>query len=121
MIAFALQAAAAFNLVCASIYTTEPSFSSGSPTAEAPFAVTYRIDLDQARYCTNPCESIEPLAEVTNAWIMLKNTSILSGLEDGTVIGVHRGTGRYIGRAVGMNTVRHFGRCERAPFTGFPA
>jgi hypothetical protein len=120
MPAFALQAAAAFNLVCTGTYTTEPSFATGAAaSAEAPFTIIYRIDLDRALYCAGDCVLLEPLAEVTDNEILLRNSAILSGFEDGTVIAWNRGTGQYIGRAVGVNTVRYFGRCERAPFTGF--
>jgi len=118
MVAQALQAIAAFNLICTGTLRTGPIGLAMPEAGGEPFAITYRVDLASRTWCSDACESPEPLALVTDTEIMLR--------ED------HRPTGSHIiivGRQLGLfadtfingsiATLRS-GRCEQAEFTGFP-
>ncbi|HST36264.1 MAG TPA: hypothetical protein VLK25_06510 [Allosphingosinicella sp.] len=122
MLAFALQAVVAFNLICTGTYTTERRHRRLDHVVSQPrpFTIVYRVDLTGARYCVDACTSIKPLAEVSESAIVFEDTSILFGQDDGVLILMDRRTGRYIGNSNFLDTVRHSGRCEQAPFGGFP-
>lgn len=116
MIGVALQAAAAFNLVCSVVTTGMPSRRS---------TLVMRVDLQSMRYCMERCAQTLPIKRVSESEIVFHD-----GMSEysNTIIRrrVNRESGQYWsstssrfgGRAI--ETDSH-GRCEAAPFTGFPA
>lgn len=122
MIALALQVAAAFNLVCAGHYKVElKALSSINMTEGTPFAITYRIDLERGRFCTNDCASTEALANVTETEIVFRGDPVRQDDATGNDTRVNRETGAYASTITLSDEIVLFdGTCRRAPFTGFP-
>lgn len=120
MLAFALQAVAAFNLVCTGTSRSGP-FPGGdlSQPGGEPFTITYRVDLEQGRYCAGECITTEAIAEVTDTEITFHRVPITD--RGGSRILVNRETGRYVHiEVVKDDATVYQGDCQRAPFTGFP-
>jgi hypothetical protein len=102
MLAFALQAVAAFNLVC--------SVTATAGTSRARSTLILRVDLERWRWCISECRTTQPLVSVTETEIWFTSSRHVS-----------RETGRYFDyNALPSGDFRAEGTCERAPFTGFP-
>jgi len=118
MIAAALQAIAAFNLVCGGTMRTGPLGLALPESGGAPFAITYRIDLDRQLWCSDACDTTEPIASVLDGQILLREQYDPNGSR---VIAFTPATGRFTDtRIEGETATLRSGVCEAAPFTGFP-
>lgn len=118
----AATVASTFNLVC----TGEvQSFGGGEPRAE-PFETVYRIDLERGVWCQGECSEQKPLAKVTGTTITFEDdlTEGVTSRTERTSM-VSRETGEYIAQTImlmgsGKLSLYYSGKCETAPFTGFP-
>lgn len=119
MITAALQATLAFNLVCSvnsEATSTNPAFP--PYTARRDVTVTLRVDLQQRRWCVEECRETMPIVLMTETEIWFHLGPI------GTSTGeryVNWESGAYVDNQYWDDrTFRATGRCEPAPFTGFP-
>lgn len=118
MIAPAVAAIAAFNLICTGTLRTGPVGLAMPESGGEPFAITYRIDLASRLWCSDACDEPEPLALVTDTEIMLREAHRPNGSH---VIIVGRQLGLFADTFInGSTATLRSGRCEQAPFTGFP-
>lgn len=117
-LAFAVQAIAAFNLVCSGTVRSGPIGMALPEEGGEPFTITYRIDLGNQTWCSDGCASTETVAAIVNGEILLRDRHVASGSH---VIVVTPGTGRFADTLIEDNvaTLRS-GRCEPAAFDGFP-
>jgi hypothetical protein len=117
MIAAALQVAAAFNLVCTGTARTGPLGLALPEAGGAPFAITYRIDLDGNSWCSDACDATEPLVSASAEEIVLRETHDPAGSR---VIRFLPGTRRFTDTLIAGNTATlRSGVCEAEAFTGF--
>ena len=118
MIASALQAIVAFNLVCTGTVRTGPIGIALPESDGAPFAITYRVDLASNLWCSDACEAAEPLALVTDTELLLREDHSPGG---GHIIIVGLQLGLFADTYInGTTATLRSGRCEQARFTGFP-
>ena len=113
--ALAVAAATAFNLVC--VGTT---YSGG--TQRTAFSLDLRVDLETQRYCMDDCRQTLPIRSVTPTEIFFENGPTSSSV---IVRRVNRESGAYFSEVKTDLVMIKFhstsyGRCEPAPFTGFP-
>jgi len=122
MIPLASAAAAVFNLVCTGTTFIGVGLDAIKKQNQTPYSETFRVDLNAERWCYGKCETTAHIYRVSPTMIMLKleqdekigSESFISlNREDGSIIDRTRGIGTFIV----MNT----GKCQPAPFTGFPA
>ena len=118
MIATALQAIAAFNMICTGSLRTGPVGMALPEEGGEPFTIEYRIDVDARRWCTDTCDDGEDLASASEGVIVLRERYD----EDGSsVIMVNPRSGRFSDTLIeGSNATLRSGTCAPAPFTGFP-
>jgi len=117
-LAFALQAVAAFNLVCSGTLRTGPIGMALPEESGEPFTITYRIDLVSRQWCSDPCGVTESVAEIVNGEILLRDQHHPSGSH---VIVFAPRTGRFADTLNEDNfAILRSGSCEPAPFGGFP-
>lgn len=114
----ALQAALAFNLVCTGTERAGPLGMALPESGSVPWEVSYRIDLDLRRWCSDACAETEAVGDILFARILLRDRH---GPEGSHVITFNPATGRL------TDTLNHNDRmvlrhatCSRADFTGFP-
>lgn len=113
MIALALQAAAAFNLVCTG--TTILNHVDSGRAQE----VILRVDLESGRFCFDDCGVVEPIARLSETEIVFQDVN-LPATHGRVLRRMDRATGAYLlsiesdRLSLGMT-----GRCVTAPFTGF--
>ena len=113
-----LQAALAFNLACTGTELAGPLGLSRPNQTPEPFVVTYRVDLDLRRWCSDACDRTEELGGVLFTHILLRDRS---GPEGRHVIDFDPVTGRLSDTLTeGDRQVLRQGTCTRAAFTGFP-
>jgi hypothetical protein len=118
VIALAVEAIVAFNLVCTGTLRTGPIGLALPESGGEPFTITYRVDLASRLWCSDACEAPEPLALVTDTEILLREAYRSSGSH---VIIVGRQLGLFADTFInGATATLRSGRCEQAPFTGFP-
>jgi hypothetical protein len=118
VIATAVQAIAAFNLICTGTMRTGPLGIALPEAAGAPFTITYRIDLASNRWCSDACEEIEPLASIVEGQILLRDRHEPNGSNVLTIIPA---TGRFTDTLIeGSTATLRSGTCEAETFTGFP-
>ena len=80
---------------------------------------TFRIDLNSRRYCEADCSTTNSLDEFSDTIIYLKFTNLLKRFE---AISINRETGNFDDMSeIGSIRSDQMGKCEPAPFTGFPA
>jgi hypothetical protein len=119
----AVAAGSAFNLLCTGMVTTE----GGSAREPAPYRMVYRIDLASGRYCDGDCRLTRALFEVQPARITIdQQGNPRPRASDYSINVIERDSGDQTiltasGRAGVRVYVKSTGRCERQPFTGFPA
>jgi hypothetical protein len=114
----ALQAALAFNLACTGTELAGPLGLSWPDQAPASFAVTYRVDLDLRRWCSDACERTEALGDILFTHILLRDRTSPSGRH---VIDFDPATGRLTDTLTdGDRQVLRRGTCTREAFSGFP-
>jgi hypothetical protein len=118
MIAATLQVIAAFNLICSGTMRTGPLGLALPEGDGEPFAILYRIDLDGRQWCSDACDSIDPLSSIVDGEIILREQYFSDGSH---VIRFLPGTRRFTDTMIVGNTaILRSGMCEPAPFTGFP-
>lgn len=118
MLATALQMVAAFNLVCSGTLRTGPLGLALPESDGTPFAVTYRIDLDRNRWCSDACDAIEPVAFVLDGQIVLRELYNPAG---SNVVTIHPATRRFTDTTIAGDTATlRSGVCVAGAFTGFP-
>lgn len=118
MLASTLQIVAAFNLVCGGTMRTGPLGLALPESGGAPFAVTYRIDIDRQLWCSDACDATEPVASILDGQIVLREHYNPLG---SSVITFTPATLRFTDtRIEGDTATLRSGTCEAAPFTGFP-
>lgn len=115
MIALALQAAAAFNLLC-----TGATLENQQPTGE-PMEVVLRVDLNAMRFCFDDCGSTIAIARLTDTEILFQDEPMEQWPGARILRRVNRESGEYFAQ-IGTSaiSVGSHGRCNPAPFTGFP-
>ena len=59
MISAAVPIALAFDLVCSGMLRSGPVGLALPEQVGQPFEITYRIDLDSGRWCSDGCETVE--------------------------------------------------------------
>lgn len=118
LLGIALQAALAFNLVCTGTERSGPLGLALPDTIATTWEVSYRIDLDLRRWCSDTCAETEELGDVVFAQILLRDRH---GAEGSHVIIFNPANGLL------TDTLNHNDRmilrratCTRADFTGFP-
>ena len=114
----ALQAALAFNLACTGTERAGPLGLALPEGAATPFEISYRIDLDLRRWCSDGCTETEELGDIVLARILLRDRHSPEGSH---VIIFDPATGRL------TDTLNHNDRmvlrqadCRREDFSGFP-
>lgn len=118
MFATALQVIAAFNLICSGTMRTGPVGLALPEQDGEPFTITYRIDLDARRWCSDTCEETEPLASVFEGQILLRDQHEPDGSNVVTIIPA---IGRFTDTMIQGNTATlRSGTCRPQTFTGFP-
>jgi hypothetical protein len=118
MLAVPLQIVAAFNLVCSGTMRSGPVGLALPEQDGEPYSITYRIDLDARRWCSDACAAIEPLDSVFEGQIVLRNQHDEAG---SSVVTIFPARGRFTDTLIEDNiaTLRS-GTCAPEPFTGFP-
>jgi hypothetical protein len=118
MIATALQIGLAFNLVCSGTMRSGPVGLALPEQDGAPFTITYRIDLDAGRWCSDDCGDVEQLASIVGGQILLRDRHDPDGSNVLTIFPAQR---RFTDTIIAGNvaTLRS-GTCDAEPFTGFP-
>jgi len=117
MIAAALQIAAAFNLICTGTARTGPLGLALPEAGGAPYAITYRIDLDGNSWCSDACDATQPLVSASAEEIVLRETHAGAGSH---VIRFLPGTLRFTDTLiVGDTATLRSGVCEAEAFSGF--
>jgi hypothetical protein len=118
LLAAALSAALAFNLACTGTEQAGPlglSMPDRSPTV---FTITYRVDMDLRRWCSDACEGTEAIGDVLLGHILLRDRS---GPRGRHVIDFDPATGRLTDTLTdGDRQVLRHGTCVREAFSGFP-
>ena len=114
----AAQIAIAFNLICSGTMRTGPIGLALPEQDGEPFTVTYRIDLEARRWCTDACEDTEPLALVFEGLILLRDQHDDEGSSTVTIFPAQRHFTDTV--IVGNTATLRSGTCQPAPFTGFP-
>ena len=113
-----LQAALAFNLACTGTERAGPLGLSVPDRAEVPFEISYRIDLDARRWCSDACAGTEELGGIVLARILLRDRHSADGSHviifdpaSGVLTDtLNRGDRMVLRRAT----------CRREAFSGFP-
>jgi hypothetical protein len=119
MIALALQLAAAFNLVCAGTVRAGPLGLALPEEQGEAIAETYRIDLGAGLWCRGDCTRTEPVTEVAESYVVLRDSHDPAG---GNFIMVALPSGGFVDtNIVDSTAVLRSGRCQRAAFSGFPS
>lgn len=112
-----IGALAAFNLVC----TVQGTFFDHKRQEGDSFPIEYRIDLTEGRFCVGTCSVTRPIARITETDLFLAADRDDQG-GNTEFIKISRESGGYVwilGQVPGE--VRIVGKCERAPFGGFPS
>jgi hypothetical protein len=118
MIGTTLQVIAAFNLVCSGSLRSGPVGLALPEQDGEPFTITYRIDLDGRRWCSDDCGDVEQLASIVEGQIVLRDQHDPDGSD---VITVFPARGRFTDTLIeGDRTTLRSGTCVPETFTGFP-
>jgi hypothetical protein len=118
LLAAALQAALAFNLACTGTERAGPLGLSLPESAATPFQISYRIDLDLRRWCSDACNETEELGGIVLARILLRDRHSPEGSH---VIIFDPATGALTDTLNdGDRMVLRHAICSRQAFSGFP-
>ena len=119
LVAAALSAALAFNLVCTGTERAGPLGLAVPDSAATPFEASYRIDLDQRLWCRDACDEMEALGGVVLAQILLRDEHSAEGSH---VIIFNPATGLLTDTLnAGDRMVLRRATCTRQAFSGFPS
>lgn len=115
-----LAVAAAFNLVCTGTTYIGAGMTALKKENQSAYSATFRIDLDAERWCSGECTTTEHIYAIGQTKIMLKlEQDEKIGSE--SFISLNREDGSILDRTkVNDFMIMNMGKCERAPFTGFP-
>jgi hypothetical protein len=117
MIPAALQLVAAFNLVCSGTVRSGPLGHALPEQDGEPFSITYRIDVEGGYWCSDACETTEPVAGIAAGQILLRDRHHPAG---SSVVIIIPAEGRFTDTLIDGDTATlRSGTCERAAFTGF--
>jgi hypothetical protein len=118
MLAVPLQIVAAFNLACSGSMRSGPVGLALPEQDGEPFTITYRIDLDARRWCSDACTETEALNTVFEGQIVLRDQHDPDG---SSVVTIIPALGRFTDTLIEGNTATlRSGTCAPEPFTGFP-
>jgi hypothetical protein len=118
MIATALQIGLAFNLICSGTTRSGPVGLALPEQNGEPFTITYRIDVDGRRWCSDDCGEVEPLASIVEGQIVLRDQHDPDGSNVVTIFPAMR---RFTDTSIeGDVATLRSGSCDAEPFTGFP-
>lgn len=111
MLAVALQAVAAFNLVCSSVVTLD-----GHEARQSQIII--RVDLNTNRFCVGQCLEVFPITSVSPTEVIFEQWE---RDRESFIRRVDRTSGRYYSEHHVISRIAiASGVCERVPFTGFP-
>jgi|SRR5207237_7938152 len=114
----ALQAALAFNLACTGTERAGPLGLAIPDSAATRFAISYRVDLDLRRWCSDACDETEALGDIVLARILLRDRHSADGSH---VIIFDPATGVLTDTLnQGDRMVLRRATCTREAFSGFP-
>ncbi len=118
LLAAALQAALAFNLACTGTERAGPLGLALPDSAATPFEISYRIDLDLRRWCSDACGETEALGGIVLARILLRDRHSAEGSH---VIIFDPASGILTDTLnQGDRMVLRHATCTRQAFSGFP-
>lgn len=118
-------AAAAFNLVCAGTQTADSIAGQDTKAYEA----TYRLNLDEKKWCEGECKARQDIASIQPAELRLQDEHKDTPSERSMLLNaINRETGAQAITATYANphdrrstiTMKWEGTCAKATFTGFP-
>jgi hypothetical protein len=113
-----MQAALAFNLACTGTERAGPLGLAIPDRAATPFEISYRVDLDLRRWCSDACGETEELGGIVLARILLRDRHFPEGSH---VIIFDPATGALTDTLNdGNRMVLRHATCRREPFAGFP-
>jgi hypothetical protein len=116
--ALAIAAVAAFNLICAGRErVSELEDGTFITKSRSEYRSSYRIDLNNNRWCSGNCTETSTIKSTTVRSIRLVDAK--EPLE--ALLDLNRETGEMIYRMrIGNVVTLRMGQCERSEFTGFP-
>ena len=118
MIAALLPVIAAFNLVCSGTLRSGPVGLALPEEDGEAFTITYRIDLDSRRWCSDDCGDTETLDSVVGGQILLRDRHDADGSH---VVTIFPAEGRFTDTLIeGDRATLRSGTCVPESFTGFP-
>ena len=118
MISAAVPIAIAFDLVCSGMLRSGPVGLALPEQDGQPFTITYRIDLDARRWCSDDCGETEALDSVFEGQILLRDRHDPDGSNVVTIFPAQR---RFTDTLIaGDRATLRSGTCDPAPFSGFP-
>jgi hypothetical protein len=119
LVATALYAALAFDLACTGTEAAGPLGLSVPDRAPTVFTITYRVDMDLRRWCSDACQGTEAIGDVLLGHILLRDES---GPRGRHVIDFDPATGRLTDTLTdGDRQVLRHATCTRRAFSGFPS
>src|SRR6187551_2871624 len=114
MVVAILPAIVAFNLVCSGMMRTGPVGLVLHEDSGEPFTITYRIDLDSRRWCSDSCAETEALDSVFEGQIVLRDLHEGNGSNVVTIIPA---MGRFTDTLIeGSTATLRSGTCEPQTF-----
>ncbi|MBV9884439.1 MAG: hypothetical protein JO276_15625 [Sphingomonadaceae bacterium] len=118
MISAAVPIALAFDLVCSGMLRSGPVGLALPEQVGQPFEITYRIDLDSGRWCSDGCETVESVSSVFEGAIVLRDRHD----DDGSnVVTVFPAGYRFTDTTIqGETATLRSGSCRAERFSGFP-
>jgi hypothetical protein len=118
MISAALQIGLAFNLICSGTLRSGPVGLVLPEENGEPFTITYRIDVDGRRWCSDACDDVEQLDSIIEGQILLRDQH---DPDASSVITIDPAMGRFTDTMiVGNVATLRSGTCIPKPFSGFP-
>ena len=112
-----LASAATFSLICSGTVSTE---SQGEVVEEELTKAIYQIDLDANRWCVDRCPTVLPIFENTDLTLNLFRKSDQKSVH---ILNINRKSGSWYSIYIDNDIKVVFetkGKCEKAPFEGFP-
>lgn len=116
---------ATFNLNCTGSFTTKSLFSDSTES----YNYVYRLDMDKKIYCDGECKAQRPIFEISPTQITMRSSKVDSPSERSLNFeSIDRENGQHLITTTfsdprDRNSVlimKWAGKCEKAPFSGFP-